>query len=170
MHVDAVFFHAVPDGDPADAQEGRGLGLVAAGLPQGVDQGGFFIGIRDGPGLWRRSRGETPGAQLGGQVLRRDEAACGHHKGVFQRAVEFPDIAGPGMVQENLHGFPGEAGYRLAAAPAEAAEEMLHQQGEVFQTFPERRQVDGNDIDAEKQVFPKSALLRPGLPGRGGWP
>ena len=32
--VDAVFFHAVPDGDPVDAEKPRRFGLVAAGFPK----------------------------------------------------------------------------------------------------------------------------------------
>ena len=105
--------------------------------------------------FWRRFPGEFRGAQFRGQVPGGDEAVFGHHKGVFQGALEFPDIAGPGVVQEDLHGFPGEAGDLLAAAPAQAFREMLHQQRDVLQALPERGQVDGNDVDAEKQVFPE---------------
>ena len=64
------------------------------------------------------SRDGFQGTQFGGQVPGGDKAVLSHHKGVFQGALEFPDIAGPGVVQEDLHGLPGEADDLLAAAPA----------------------------------------------------
>ena len=38
IQIDAVFAHAVPDRNAIDTENTRGLGLVAAGLLQGLDQ------------------------------------------------------------------------------------------------------------------------------------
>ena len=98
VHVDAVFFHAVPDGDPADPQEGRGLGLVAAGLPQGLDQGRFFIvvPIRDGPGLSAEFPGESRELSLGGRCSGGDEAVSATTKAYSSAPLSSRTLPGQG--------------------------------------------------------------------------
>ena len=64
-----------------------------------------FIGV-DRHGTDRRTLGS--GAQLRRQVVDVDGLARGYGDGVTKRVFELADVAGPGLLLQQLHGVGGD--------------------------------------------------------------
>ncbi len=78
--------------------------------------------------------------------------------GPLHHVLEFPDIAGPGIALEHVHDGQREMRPAVAAPRRELAEKVRRQRQDVFLTLAQRRQEDGKDIEAVKEVAAKAAL------------
>lgn len=75
--------------------------------------------------------------------------------GPFDDIAQFPDIARPGVLQQESHGPRAESDVMRA----KLAEEALRQQREILHALAERTEFDGKDREPVKQVFSKAMLL-----------
>jgi hypothetical protein len=132
----SVFSHLVPDGHAGDTQNFRGLRLIAPGLFKRFDQPAFFFVVSGYLGTdsgwrwcWRPDnvRRKVPG--LNHEPLTGDE-------GIFERALEFPDVSRPGLGHQQMHGVFGDAVDFFIAFELNAAEEMFGQQWNVADPLP----------------------------------
>jgi len=67
------------------------------------------------------------------------------------------DVAGPVGVHEELQRFRRDAAERAVVGRRELGDEAAHQQGDVGPALAQRRQVNGEDVEAIEQVVSKPA-------------
>ena len=103
-----------------------------------------------GPEAQAQGRREVPGLHL---------AAFGQDHGVLHRVFQLPDIAGPGVIQEQAHGLGAELQDLLAPLQGKTAQEMEGQPGDIVFPVPEGRQDDGDDVEAIEEVFPEGPFF-----------
>ena len=70
--------------------------------------------------------------------------------------LQFSDIAGPIPLHHGLNGVVGHD--RQGIGIAQRLKEMLDEQGDIFPTGPQRRQMDGDNVDAIEEIIPQGAL------------
>src|SRR5205085_1655462 len=92
-----------------------------------------------------------------------------HQDGALDRMIEFTYVARPRMFEERLQRSGIEGGEVLAITLRILAEEVHRQQRNILATLAQRRQMDLDGIEAEKQVFAEAAgsdvLLHVGIGG-----
>ncbi len=71
--------------------------------------------------------------------------------------LQFPDIARPAVVDQNLHGLRIDFLNRLYVLPGKHPDEMIHQQADVVSAFAQRRHPDRYDLDPVEKIFQKPA-------------
>ena len=70
--------------------------------------------------------------------------------------IELADVAGPRVLEEDLHRAAFEAGQPLAIALRVLPQEVLGEQRRVFAPVAQRRQADFDGVEAEEQILPES--------------
>ena len=70
--------------------------------------------------------------ERGREVFRADGALETQDKGVLDDIDELPDIAGPIVAGEQVHGLVADAGEGLAGLAAGPIDEGLDQQGDIL--------------------------------------
>ncbi len=85
--------------------------------------------------------------------------------GIFQ----FPDISRPAIIQHQLHGLRGKTLDRLFQLSVVFRQEMNNQGLDITFSLPQRRDMDGDNIQPVKQVFPKTAGSGWPGPNHGWW-
>src|SRR6266436_3041802 len=75
--------------------------------------------------------------------------------GAFHQILQLANVARPGIPLESSHGFRRNAVDLLPHAAAKHLHEMRDKRGNVLPPFSERRQQDGEDVQAIVQVTPK---------------
>ena len=84
------------------------------------------------------------------KIGKPDDVAFGKGHGPLQNGFQLPDIAGPVIEHERVQHL---AVHVLEALVARVSlQEMLHQQGDVRLALPQRREMDGDDVDAVVEV------------------
>src|SRR5688572_11515883 len=73
--------------------------------------------------------------------------------------VQLTHVSGPGMFEQRLHSGGIESCKPFAVALGVAAKKVRGQGSDVFAALAQRRQLDLNGVQAEKQVFAKAARL-----------
>src|SRR5581483_93035 len=71
----------------------------------------------------------------------------------LEDVFQFPDISGPAVFVERADGVGGEARYFAAYFGGKFREQGVREQGNVLFPFPERRKVNGDDLEAVEQVL-----------------
>jgi hypothetical protein len=72
--------------------------------------------------------------------------------------VSSSDIAGPGITQKEIPGCGWNGKFLALFLPAEPAQEMFGQKQDVLSPVAKWRQMQGNDIQAIKQILPEASL------------
>src|SRR5215470_503887 len=83
--------------------------------------------------------------------LRADD-----HK-ALDKISEFAHVAGPGIPQKNFQSSVTQLTRSLAIGGAELVEEIPGQNGDVFSAVAQRRNEEGNHVQAIEQILTKSA-------------
>lgn len=114
----------------------------------------------------RRPHGEracrierVQGLILAAQHVRHvdDTAFVGTDHTAFDQVLQFTDVAGKAIVQQCLHRARREAQHGTTVQCGIAAQEVVHQERNVFPTLAQRRQVNGEDLEPEVAVAGDSA-------------
>jgi len=107
------------------------------------------------------------------QVRQGHDVTPGQGHGPFDDVLQFPDVAGVGIGLEHRPGGFVDAGDALGQLVAEAVQEGLAQEGNVFLAFHEAGQGDLHHVEAEVEVLPEAALGQgrqtPGTKQQGGF-
>src|SRR5450830_1067791 len=147
----------------AFAVQGRRVDAQGSGsLIQGVAVGQYGADMRFLQFVQAQRRADTGGivGRLFGHpevddfdlFLRADNARAFHH------VAQLADIARPTVVEQRLASFIAEAPRRSGVFLDEASEEAVGQGQDVFAAFAQRRQVQGDDVEAVQQVFAEAAV------------
>jgi len=179
--VDAEFAHAGLQGGAFHAEDGGGsfgagdapLGLaqdlenvLALRFVQGAESGRIGRGQRradDGDGhggLDHRRRGRGKRGRGFFEFGHGDaELFAGREEhGAFDEILQLADVAGPRVADERVHHVGGHVSDGFVLAAAEFLHEVAHQKGHVFGTLAQRRDVDGEDVEAVIKVAAEFAL------------
>src|SRR5947209_4568045 len=112
----------------------------------------------------RRRRGCSAGpSQRFRQEGREQDGAAGLEQGLFQDALQLPNVARPRVAAQPLQSLGGDLADLPPEFAVEAAQVVLHQHQQVIVPLPQWGQVDGEDAQAVIQVRAKLPLLRPRL-------
>src|SRR5271155_1060800 len=101
-----------------------------------------------------RAQAKIGGADL--RALRKEHAT-------FDGVIEFADIAGPGMFAQSNGGGGIKAGNSFAIALRVATKKMMREEQDVFAAVAQRRDVNLNGVQAEKQIGAKASGGRFGV-------
>src|SRR5262245_38407147 len=171
--------------DPAAQRTGieaedRGGAARAGDDPVGVPQDGDNVvalhGLQAGQGLargWWGGRGGgsgalRPGSCFGGARLRRRGQQVGRDfqrragrqdDGALQHVFQLADVARPGVLLKPPHRPPADAVQALADPRRELVHQEVDEQRDVVLPLAQRRQADGEDVEAVVQVLAESFLL-----------
>ena len=96
-------------------------------------------------------------AQVGRKAVGRDDIAGRVDQGVLDDALQFADVARPGVLLEKLHGLGRHAVHAAVEFAVHAAEEVVHQQGDVVDPLAERRNADRQHVEPVEQVLAEAA-------------
>ena len=92
-------------------------------------------------------------------MLRQDEILGAHKEdGPFHGVLEFPDITGPAVTLEHIHGSQGNTHVPLPRLPGEMPDKVAGQGQDVILAVPQRRKDDGKDIKPVKEITPERTL------------
>ena len=94
------------------------------------------------------------GAQGLGDIGRSQGGALGiDDDGPLDDVEQFADVAGPGMMGQQVDGAAGESIDLLVDALDRALEKMLGEQGDVFRVLAQRGDIDGEDVEAKIEIL-----------------
>ena len=144
----------------ADAEDLGGARLVLARvLERQPDQPGLgFVDRHAGRQQHRRRRIVLLGVgQRRRQVRRLDQVAAGEDRRPLDHVAQLADVARPGVVLEQAHGVLVDALDRLAVARVELVQEGLDEERDVFLALAQRRQLDGEDVQAVVEILAQLA-------------
>ena len=78
--------------------------------------------------------------------------------GTLDHVGQFPDVAWPVVQHEALHGLRCKALYGLATLSTKALQEVIGKQRDVFASFAQRGEEEGNDMDTIVEILAKPPL------------
>jgi hypothetical protein len=169
-HINLQLLDSVPQTSDLDAQQFGRTYLNALGLLEGIlddclfDPLEPFIKAGGVIVILFLHHGQTA-AQLGRQMRGLDIPFSREQARPFQSMQQFAHIPGPGVGHEHLPGL-----IRDRYLPAHAGGKPVEEQWDIFQTVPQRGQLDGEHIDPEIEILPKPLfphLFSQALVGRG---
>ena len=148
-----AFEFAVECGD-ADAQQTGGFGLVAPGVVQHPENVAAFE-------VFERQRiGRTADdrrVKLGGEAVEREAVAVGHDHAALHDVAQFADVARPRMAFEGRDVAVVDRVDAFAHFGGELRREEADVFGNVAPTFCQRRQLDAENRQPEKEVPAETA-------------
>src|SRR6266853_2772845 len=163
---DVVALQFAIEGSATDAEHPAGQSLVALDLGKDALDGGaldiFQVSGAEVSGAAGESgRIERLGLDFRARDRRRqivdlDDALITESDRTLQAIFEFADIAGPVIRQHGLHGVAGDLD---AASGSEAFKEERRQDGDVGSALTQRRQRNGDDVEAEIEILAEGSFL-----------
>jgi len=84
--------------------------------------------------------------------------AGGEEDGAFDEVFEFANVSRPGIVSEGVHGFGGNVLDAFVELAAEALHEVADEEREIFGALAEGGDLDGENVQAVKEVAAEGAL------------
>jgi len=157
------------EGAAGDAEGLGGLGHVARGLAQRAGDGLPLVAVGDPTlGFGQRDavfgRGRGRGERLeGGKIAGVDHGLGGEGDGPLDDVLELADVPRPRVRDQGVEGGLSEALGRAAVAGPVLCEEVAGQQGDILGTLPQRRHLDGDDVEAVVEVLAERAGVHAGL-------
>ena len=186
---DAVLVEFVAQGPNADAQHLGRAGTVVARLLKGRQDVPFFkfferdyfiAGAGQGGAFARRCgcrgsrcRGRRSGAAFGlereSQMLRLHDAVAAKNDAALDDVLQFAHVARPAMSLQEGQTFVGHSANVYAVLARKAGKKLARQIKNVITVFAKRGDMNGNDVEAEKQVlaefFALDAFFQPPVGG-----
>src|SRR5208337_1579150 len=92
-------------------------------------------------------------------MTRFDLAVIGDEDGSFDDVLEFSHIPRPFIIHQHIHGFGRYLFDLLSHFEAISFKIVIHECTDVFLPLPERRNLQGYNVDAVIQVFAKAPSL-----------
>src|SRR5512141_1554690 len=80
------------------------------------------------------------------RLLDHETVALGEDRRPLDPGLELPHVAGPGVLEQALHGPPVDTAELLAQARAVARGEVLDEDRDVLPAIPQRRDFDREDV------------------------
>src|SRR5207245_16188 len=157
----AELLEAVLEGPPRHAEQPRGARDIAASLQRLLEQPALqrFEGETGIGYLQGRRSVAAPLVDLPWQVVDRDAGTLREQHRPLDRRLELPDVSGPGIDHEGGQGLPIDAVDLLACDAGVAGDEVIDQQGDVGGALAQRRQEDGQDVEAVVEIFAEPPIL-----------
>src|SRR6266852_8870342 len=90
-------------------------------------------------------------------LIYREILGVAHDYRSLDDVLQFANVTRPGVRLEQFQAllvYPADA---LSCFPREPIDEVLHQQRNVFLSFPQRRHLDRKNVEPVKEVAPKCA-------------
>src|ERR1700730_13758614 len=81
-----------------------------------------------------------------------------HNHGTLDDVLQLADITGPGIRYEKVQSLLVHPADALSCLSCETVDEVLDEQGNVFFSFSQRRNLNRKNIEAVKQIAPKRTL------------
>ena len=99
---------------------------------------------------------------MGRQMLDADERPLRHLDGGLHSMLQFTDIAGPGMLHEDIHYARGDASNTHSELRAVLSHEMVSKRRDVISALPERRYLyDDHPKPVEEIAAEEPSLYSP---------
>src|SRR5581483_5611092 len=161
--LDVQTFDLLIQGGEWNAEALGGFGLVPVALFQHVHDDAALAIFHDvekrGVGAVLEDRQAQPASHDGvRQQVNGDAGSGGEHDGALDHVLQFAHVSRPGIIQQHAQRFLGDLADRPLIFRGKLADEKVHQQGDIFLALTQRRQVDGDDVQAVKEIFAESAL------------
>ena len=96
---------------------------------------------------------------LDGQVRRQHHLALGHGHRPLDRVLQLAHVARPVVPPQHLQRLARHAGRRATLAAGDLGQEVRDQDGDVVGAVAQRRQLHGDHVDPEIEVFAEAAGL-----------
>src|ERR1700730_10483197 len=159
LPVDPVLLQLAPEGRAPDPEGlGRPRVIPARALerlhdedPLGLGQGLRRFEARRGAERQARGNVGRQGAPVG-------PGGPGEHGAALHGIFELPDVPGPRVAEEALHGG-GAQPQDAALSLREPGQEVLSQERNVLATLAERWQRHRNHVEAIEEIFAEAALV-----------
>src|SRR6478672_3101446 len=110
------------------------------------------------PGMHGEETGVPALPDLPREIFGPDLATVREHDHALDEVPELAHVAGPGILDEELHCRGRDAGERTVVLRREIANEAAHEERDVARALPQRRQVDAEDVEAVVQVGPEASV------------
>ena len=127
-------------------------------LAEGLEKALAFLLVARGKRRWqciRRRDRWLP--NLHRQVEERETLPLDRHKRVLDRVAQFTDIPRPRIGHQTLERIPRYASDRSAVRAPQFLDEVVDEQGEVFAPLPQRRELNGKDVNAIIKILAERA-------------
>ena len=95
------------------------------------------------------------GTNIGRQIFRLNDSSRDEEDKSFDRVGQLADIARPRMSDEELQRLGGEGFWLLTRKP-ESVKKVLDEPRDILFPVPERRDRQGDHIEAKEEVFPEA--------------
>src|ERR1017187_296883 len=112
--------------------------------------------------VWARGRSRAQ-PHVGGEILGADDDSLAEEHGALDEALELAHVSRPRVPDEKIHRLGRDAVHRGAVGRVRLLEEAAHEGLDVGGALAERRQVDGNDVEAVEEVLAELAGLHHAL-------
>src|SRR6185437_11243348 len=155
---------AIAQGVARQAEQARGLALVAGGALQGLADD-RLLPLLERPAVGEKSGGRCrlgARAQIETKVARQQFRALPQGDRALDDVFELADVARPIKGSELGERIGGQLRDRLFGRTGEFGDEELRQRRNVLLVLAQRRQVNGHDVQAVVQIFTERALLERG--------
>jgi hypothetical protein len=109
---------------------------------------------------WRKRIGAS-GRKSGGFEFGKRNAqlfAGGEKNSALDKIFELADVAGPGIVREGVHGVGGNVLDGFVEAAADFLDEVADEEGNILAALAQRRDVDGENVEAVVEFAAEGAL------------
>ncbi len=102
---------------------------------------------------------DIAGQQARGEAFQADPVAPAEDGGPLHDVAQLADVAGPRVPGEQFERLIREPRVGTVVVPAVKGQQPLGKWGDVLRALPERWDLDRDDIQPVKEVFPEPALL-----------
>src|ERR1700675_2369053 len=164
--ADVVALQFAIEGGAADAEHSAGQSLISLDLGKNALNGGaldiFQVSGAEVGGAARESRRigrfglDFRARDRRRQIVDLDDALITESDGTLQTVLQFADIAGPVISQHRFHGVARDPD---AASWSETFKEEHRQDGNVGTALTQRRQRNGDDVEAEIEILAEGSFL-----------
>src|SRR5262245_8144751 len=91
-------------------------------------------------------------------MVRLDADLWADNDQAFDKVAEFADVAWPGIAKQDFESTVTEFAGAFAVSGAEFVQEMTGEDGDVFLAIAQRRNEEGNDVEAIEKILAETAV------------
>ena len=155
-----VFFQTVEEGFVSEAQKPRRSRPVASSPFKRLPQQTRLHLLPADPFRWETegtARAAAPPAQIDREILLADPPILGEEDQPFDNVGQLANVPRPAVLDHDAEDRRRQRSNIDPVADRRLLEEVRRKERYIFGSLPQRWQLDGNHIEAVKEVFPKAA-------------